>query len=281
MHFILENCVDYSEVKVTKDNNRYYKDNRFLSRIVGLAVVIVFVCALGQGNLRKEVHGQEQIKPEGGTSESINESVDESLDDGSSLTTEVDDSYFATSLLIGDSRAETLGLYSGPSDWDVCAARNLDIETVESSKIVSDDFGQACTVLEMLSKNTYSSIYVSFGTGELGWYRERFISAYRTFLDKLTAAQPGAQIYVMSILPVSAKLSSEDSVYNNPGVDSFNMALKEMCETYDSVEYLDIASSVAVDGVLPEDAGTDGIHFNKEYSLKIMDYIRSNVTVKR
>ena len=138
MHFIFENCVDYSEFKVTKDNNRYHKNNRLLSRIVGLAVVIVFVCALGQGNLRKEVHGQEQIKPEGGTSESINESVNESQDNGSSLTTEVDDSYFATSLLIGDSRAETLGLYSGPADWDVCAARNLDIETVESSKIVED-----------------------------------------------------------------------------------------------------------------------------------------------
>ena len=41
--------------------------------------------------------------------------------------------------------------------------------------------------------------------------------------------------------------------------------------------YLDIASSVAVDGVLPDDVGTDGIHFNKEYSQKIIDYIKNNV----
>lgn len=81
----------------------------------------------------------------------------------------------------------------------------------------------------------------------------------------------------MSILPVSAELSSEDSVYNNPAVDRFNLALQELCREYDNVKYLDIASSVAVDGVLPDDVGTDGIHFNKEYSQKIIDYIKNNV----
>ena len=51
----------------------------------------------------------------------------------------------------------------------------------------------------------------------------------------------------------------------------------ELCREYDNVKYLDIASSVAVDGVLPDDVGTDGIHFNKEYSQKIIDYIKNNV----
>lgn len=255
---------------MTKNNNRYHKNNRLLNGVIGLAVLIVFVCAIGQGNLRKEVHGQEQVRPEGGTSESINESPAPSYDI-------VDDSYFASSLLVGDSRAETLGLYSDLADWDVCATRNLDIETVESSKIVDTGSGQMITVPDMLSKTNYNSIYISFGTGELGWYKERFITAYRTFLDKITALQPAADIYVMSILPVSAELSSEDSVYNNPAVDRFNLALQELCQEYDNVKYLDIASSVAVDGVLPDDVGTDGIHFNKEYSQKIIDYIKNNV----
>lgn len=274
LRITFENCVDYSEVKVTKDNNRYHKRNGLLNGVIGLAVAIVFVCALGQGNLRKEVHGEEQIRPEGGTSESV-------MDDAAESSYKADDSYFSSSLLVGDSRAETLGLYSGLADWDVCAARDLDIETVESSKIAKDRLGNACTVADMLAGTSYDSIYISFGIGELGWYKERFISAYRTFLDKVTTLQPSAKIYVMSIIPVSAQLSSEDSVYNNPGIDSFNIGLQELCRAYDNVEYLDVAGSVAVDGVLPDDAGTDGIHFNKEYSLKIIDHIRQNAAIER
>lgn len=285
---------------MTKDNNKYQRHNnridnrhdinghnnridnrknRLIHMVIGTVVMIVFICALGQGNLRKEVRGQEQIRPEGSTSESISESVNRSADQitDQSMQETADDSYFSSSLLVGDSRAETLGLYSGLADWDVYAARNLDIETVQNSKIVSDGTGQMCTVPEILEKTTYSSIYVSFGIGELGWYKERFISAYKAFLDKATVLQPYAKIYVMSILPVSAELSSDDSVYNNPEIDNFNLALQELCKSYDRVEYLDVAESVAVNGVLPEDAGTDGIHFNKEYSQKIMDYIRSHV----
>ena len=39
---------------MTKNNNRYHKNNRLLNGVIGLAVLIVFVCAIGQGNLRKD-----------------------------------------------------------------------------------------------------------------------------------------------------------------------------------------------------------------------------------
>ena len=57
--------------------------------------------------------------------------------------------------------------------------------------------------------------------------------------------------------------------------------MQEMCGSYDQVIYLDVAHSVSVDGVLPEDAGIDGKHCNKKYCLKMMDYIRKNVYVRR
>ena len=86
---------------------------------------------------------------------------------------------------------------------------------------------------------------------------------------------------IRSVLPVSAELSSKDQVYNNPGVDKLNSLMQEMCGSYDQVIYLDVAHSVSVDGVLPEDAGIDGKHCNKKYCLKMMDYIRKNVYVRR
>ena len=72
----------------------------------------------------------------------------------------------------------------------------------------------------------------------------------------------------MSVLPVSAELSSKDQVYNNPGVDKLNSLMQEMCGSYDQVIYLDVAHSVSMDGVLPEDAGIDGKHCNKKYCQK-------------
>ena len=68
---------------MTKDNNKYQRHNnridnrhdinghnnridnrknRLIHMVIGTVVMIVFICALGQGNLRKEVRGQEQIR---------------------------------------------------------------------------------------------------------------------------------------------------------------------------------------------------------------------------
>ena len=128
---------------------------------------------------------------------------------------------------------------------------------------------------------SYENIYISFGLEELSWYNERYMSAYKTLLDQISQLQPAANVYVMSVIPVSAELSSKDQVYNNPGVDKLNSLMQEMCGSYDQVIYLDVAHSVSVDGVLPEDAGIDGKHCNKKYCLKMMDYIRKNVYVRR
>ncbi|MBD4644107.1 hypothetical protein GUG48_16965, partial [Xanthomonas citri pv. citri] len=66
------------------------------------------------------------------------------------------------------------------------------------------------------------------------------MSAYKTLLDQISQLQPAANVYVMSVLPVSAELSSKDQVYNNPGVDKLNSLMQEMCGSYDQVIYLDV-----------------------------------------
>lgn len=228
-----------------------------LSGVVAFVVAVVLICAIGQGNLRKDVSAQ--TEPESGK-ELVPESV----------------SYMSDSLLIGDSRAETLGIYGGADTMDVYAERNLNISTVMSSKVAKDSSGEACTVLEALTDKSYDRIYVSFGLEELNWYKEVYIKAYRSFLDRLVKVQPDADIYVLSVLPVSAGLSAESCVYNNPDIDTINSLMQEMCDGYDTVSFLDITDSIAKDGVLPEDAGTDGIHFGKEYCEKVMEYIMSS-----
>ena len=112
-------------------------------------------------------------------------------------------------------------------------------------------------------------------------YDDIFIEDYKTFIDSVREIQPDATIYVENILPVSKKLSDEDEIYNNKNVKKFNKLLKRMCKDYGDIIYLDVASSVTVDGALPADASTDGRHCNQEYCKKWLEYIRQNVYVRQ
>lgn len=193
----------------------------------------------------------------------------------------IDDKYFDTALLIGDSRTEGLALYTGLSNLDAFYSKGLNIEKVMTEPVVTSEDGTMITVLEALEQKNYENIYISFGLNELGWaYDYLFIDDYKTFIDAVRQAEPDATIYVESILPVSAELSAEDEIYNNPKIISYNQLLKEMCQDYGDVIYLDVASSVTVDGALPADASTDGRHCNKDYCLMWLDYIRQNVYIK-
>jgi hypothetical protein len=193
----------------------------------------------------------------------------------------VDDSYFSTALLVGDSRAETLGLYSDLESFDVYASKDLNISTVATSKVAADAMGNKKTVAELLEVKHYDSIYLCFGLEELNWYNKEFVTKYKAFLDSIEGANPDITVYVMSVIPVSAELSASDTVYNNPAIDKMNALLRDMCRSYENVIYLDVASSVSSDGVLPEEAGSDGKHLDKEHCQMIMDYIRKNVYVRR
>ena len=213
---------------MTKNNNtdyrkkiyrqRHHRRMKLVESGIGVVVAVIMIFALGQGNLKKNVNGQEEFQPESGTSADISES---STQDMSYSDTEgaaqqylataedaaipdqrngqyvqfvnytnpdvsgkgadkydsniympanaTDDQYFSTSLLIGDSRAEALGLYSGVDNWDMCVAKNLDIEKVANTKMFTCDSGEQCTVVEMLGMKSYENIYISFGLEELSW----------------------------------------------------------------------------------------------------------------
>lgn len=193
-----------------------------------------------------------------------------------------DDKYFDTALLIGDSRTEGLGLYCGLANLDIIASKGLTIDDVMGEDVATNSAGEACTIEEFLNEKQYDNIYISFGLNELGWYYyEVFIEEYQEMIATIKQCQPDATIYVENVLPVSAALSEQDEIYNNPNVDKLNKLTKEMCQTYEDIIYLDVASSVKVDGVLPADASTDGRHCNAEYCQKWMDYIRNNVYIRK
>ena len=185
-----------------------------------------------------------------------------------------DDAYFDKVALIGDSRTEGLAFYCDVNNWAIMADKGLTASKALENDIVKLANGTTVTPIEALGYKEYKYIYIGFGMNELGWlYPEVFIDDYKTFIQEVKKVQPNAVIMVESILPVSASKSASDENINNSKITTYNGMLLDMCKEFGDVIYLDTASAVTVDGVLPEEASTDGVHCDKNYNEKILEYI--------
>ncbi len=193
----------------------------------------------------------------------------------------VTDDYFSDALFIGDSRTEGFFMYTGIQNIEAYYSKGLNIEDIYKDKIVKLD-GKKLTVLEALEKKQYGKIYIMFGVNELGWaFDYLFQEQYAKLVDDIIALQPNAIIYVQNILPISAKRSATDKIYNNDNVNHFNDLIVEFCQARPQVVYLDVASSVKDEtGALPEGASTDGVHCNKDYCMMWYNYLKTNTFTK-
>jgi len=190
-------------------------------------------------------------------------------------TMPVEDSHFTDSVFLGDSRVMGLMLYSGLTDSTFYAHKGISVSKLLTEPFVMQTNGVKISAEEALKKRYFSNIYIKAGLNELGWKNiTLFTDAYGEVIDRLRELQPGAEIYVQSILPVTAKKSSSDPVFNNTRIMEFNEALKNMAWEKD-VHYLDVYSGMINDeGYLPAEAASDGVHLKKEYCLVWLDYLR-------
>ena len=108
----------------------------------------------------------------------------------------------------------------------------------------------------------------------------KFIKKYGEIIDSIKKINPNAIIYVESILPVSEEVSLNHDYIKKSKINEYNDLLKEMAKEK-GVYYLDISSSVANEqGYLPDDAATDGIHLNKNYCDKWLQYLKTHYIVE-
>lgn len=186
------------------------------------------------------------------------------------------DAFFTDTAFIGDSRTEGLMLYTGLENATFYAYKGLNVSTYFTSKIIPS--GQdRITIPEALKATSFKKIYIMLGINELGWaYDTVFIEQYGALVDNVKALQPDAVIYVQSILPVTKAKSDSDSIYNNAKIDSYNRLLMQMAAAKGAV-YLRVGDAVGLDGgALPAPAAADGVHLNKEYCYKWLDYLMAH-----
>ena len=189
---------------------------------------------------------------------------------------QVADSYFDDAAFIGDSRTQGLQLYTGLPNATFYAAQGLMVDTFFNKKFVKAGGGKI-TIPDAMKNQKFKKVYIMLGVNELGWaYEKVFIQKYGEVVDKVKELQPDAKVYVQSILPVTKAKSDGDAIYNNTKISRYNELIEQMCREK-GVTYLHVADAVGLDnGALPAGSATDGVHLNREYCYKWLDYLKAH-----
>lgn len=172
------------------------------------------------------------------------------------------DQYLDGSLFIGDSRTSTLAVYSG---WKTCSfwvKNGISIWEIMDAKIASTNEGENLTVRQGLTSKQYTKIYIMLGINELGTGTPRsFYEQYEKVILEMRKLQPGAKIFVQSILHVTDGKDQTGSYINNKEIDRRNSFLVGI-NRIEGVYYLDL-NTVFDDpktNKLNPAFSTDGVH---------------------
>ena len=215
----------------------------------------------GIPNKRTDLVSQPEIEHSGATVEKEVEVEQEQVSENKSFQ-KMPDQYLDGSLFIGDSRTSTLAVYSG---WKTCSfwvKNGISIWEIMDAKIASTNEGENLTVRQGLTSKQYTKIYIMLGINELGTGTPRsFYEQYEKVILEMRKLQPGAKIFVQSILHVTDGKDQTGSYINNKEIDRRNSFLVGI-NRIDGVYYLDL-NTVFDDpktNKLNPAFSTDGVH---------------------
>lgn len=202
---------------------------------------------------------------------------DDSNDTDSTTSNNKKVSFDSSAAFIGDSRTQGFIMYNGLKSVQDYSYIGLMVDTAVTKKFVKTSNGQKITLLEDMANRNIKSVYIMSGVNELGWvYPQVFKKKYEDLIDEIRKVKPNCKIYVQSIIPMTKTKSDNDKIFNNSNVAKFNKLVQEVAKEK-NVTYLDVKSAlVDENGNLPEEASTDGIHVDKEYCEKWLNYLKNN-----
>lgn len=183
-----------------------------------------------------------------------------------------DYSVFENCAFIGNSVFEGLWLYGVIKEGDFFTRVGLNVNTVFTQPAST---GTGVPVIDELYNGTYEKVLLLFGENELGWPSySSFIEQYEKVVDAVWERQPGCEIYIVSIPPITAKKSGQGgSAITNENIQRFNAMLLDLASRRDC-RYVTVPESmINYDGSLIDEASNDGIHLTVEYSKKWADHI--------
>lgn len=178
---------------------------------------------------------------------------------------EMDDSFFENSAILGNSLVEGLRLYSNMKSLNYFSATSVSVYSATNKKNRRLNDGSYGTLVEELCQKQHDKIYIELGINEIGNDVEYFIGLYNDMLDSIMASEPDADIYIISVLPVTKNKSNSGAVYNMTRVNLYNEALHALAAEKQCY-YMDVCSAMlGDDGYLPSSWSGDGVHLHAKY----------------
>ncbi len=176
------------------------------------------------------------------------------------VSSTIDAEHFNETVILGNSQAQALSNFGLVKNADFVTRIGLSI-----NHVLQSDSGTA--PIHQLDGKQYKKAVFVFGENELGWpYPKNFISYYKKVIARVREMNPGVQVYVQAIFPVSAEHSEASTTgVTNENVRIFNKAIEEMCEEIDAVFMPTSPAFMDETGALPAGIAVDGVHFGLEY----------------
>lgn len=178
------------------------------------------------------------------------------------------DDYFKDAAIVGNSLTEGLRMYAKLSTLTFYSGTSMSVTSAMKDEI------------PQLIQKQYAKIYIELGINELGGDSDSFIQSYGKMIDTIRAAEPDADIYILSILPVSKDKSAEGQ-FTIERVKACNEKLYALA-TEKECYYMDVYSALlGSDGYLPADETWDGVHLTPDTYAIWENYMRTHYAVKK
>lgn len=183
-----------------------------------------------------------------------------------------DSSSFDDCAFVGNSRIMDFATYGLAKN--VFADVSLTVDTV-FTKVRS---GKSVTIINELNGRKFSRIYLYFGDNECGWGSlPTFEEHYGRVVDAVRERCPMAEIFIMSIMPISRSADRANNYgYNMAAINRANEYVIDLAGKK-GVIYFNTRPAVSdAQGYLPEEASPDGVHLGRQYAVKWADYVYYN-----
>ena len=191
----------------------------------------------------------------------------------------VSDGWFDDACFIGHSQIVGMQIYSGltgPDYFAVVGHKAQDVVDYDYYELPGGGYG---TLRDGLQRKTYGKVYIMLGINDSSLRDDRvetFMNPMREILNTVRETQPGATIYLLSLVPVGRETPMNE-LYNPTSTVFYSQLVKELSREYNT-EYIDLFRMMCDKAgyFLDSFNSGDGIHIASDRYPEIVEYLKTH-----
>ena len=190
-----------------------------------------------------------------------------------------DADYLNSCAFVGETNIFTLGQAGLLQPFSIYASDTLTLSNYTKEYVMLS--GTTIRILSALNSAS-CPIYLMFGTESLAEQpADQTADQFSVLLSQVIAAAPEADVFVLSIPPVTADAEKGNSPILNSTIDEYNSLLLEICNEA-NVYFVDTNTALKNNDsrLDPYYAVEDGIHLTTEAGQILLDYVLRHVPMQ-